>query len=425
MLFTLEALKGREGDCLLLHWGTNKKPRLAVIDGGPGNIYEASLRPRLEEIRVARGGGQLPIELVMVSHIDTDHITGVKKLFSRLAEEVRSADPDRPFRVNRLWHNTFDDIVGNELNAHYEKFTASFEAAAGGGPKADTVERIAKALVDREVETPEEAPHLAFDIALVLAGHGDGRRLRDDQAYLFTQNQMQRLNKPFGKTLITNELTRDPIDFLGLAIRIVGPLQEEIDALQAAFDEYLQKNDLATAEAALASYADKSIPNLSSIVCLIANDDKFILLTGDARGDRILEGLRKAALLGPEASAKLKVNILKVPHHGSDRNVALDFFKAISADHYVFSGDGKHGNPDRSTVDWVIRSRSKADQYDLVFTYPIAEIDKKRKSESSKWNEAKNSLQALIEQRRSDGYQFTISEGGPLAINLGDEALVV
>lgn len=50
MLFTLEPLPAAEGDCLLLHWGTAAQPKLAVIDGGPGTIWETSLLPRLEEI---------------------------------------------------------------------------------------------------------------------------------------------------------------------------------------------------------------------------------------------------------------------------------------------------------------------------------------------------------------------------------------
>ena len=92
MLFSLQALKANEGDCLLLHWGSKANPRLAVIDGGPGNIFETSLSPRLEQIRVARGLAQLAIDLVVVSHIDNDHITGIKKLFAKLADEVRGVE---------------------------------------------------------------------------------------------------------------------------------------------------------------------------------------------------------------------------------------------------------------------------------------------------------------------------------------------
>jgi hypothetical protein len=52
MLFSLEALRAKEGDCLLLHWRpkASDAPRLAVVDGGPKGVLEASLLPRLKQI---------------------------------------------------------------------------------------------------------------------------------------------------------------------------------------------------------------------------------------------------------------------------------------------------------------------------------------------------------------------------------------
>ncbi len=423
MLFTLEVLKAREGDCLLLHWGTRAQPKLAVIDGGPGMVYETFLRPRLEQIRSARGGGQLAIEFVMVSHVDNDHIVGVKKLFSKLKDEVQSNDPDKPFHVERLWHNTFDDIIGNALNTHYNQFSASFEASASGEPRPDTVDTLAQALVARSSAPPAQARHIAEDIALILAGHPEGRKLRDDQRFLFQQNQIQGLNKPFANTLITGDLTPHPLPFLGLEITIVGPLQAEIDALQAGFDEYLQKHSLHTGEAALAAYADTSVPNLSSIVCLVRSGTKTMLLTGDARGDRILAGLENAGLLGAGPAASLHVDLLKVPHHGSDRNVAPDFFRKVTADTYVFSGDGKHGNPERDTIEWVIDAHAKSDAFTMVFTYLIDDIDAKRKSEASHWNSETDPLRVLLDQKRAAGYSFELREDSPIAVELGSEHL--
>ena len=51
----------------------------------------------------------------------------------------------------------------------------------------------------------------------------------------------------------------------------------------------------------LAAYDDDSVPNLSSIVVLAesgeAADRKRILFTGDARGDKILQGLELVRLV--------------------------------------------------------------------------------------------------------------------------------
>ena len=141
-------------------------------------------------------------------------------------------------------------------------------------------------------------------------------------------------------------MTPAPAKVAGLQFTVAGPLHAQIVALQKAFDKYIKDKGL-TAEAVLAAYADKSVPNLSSIVCLVKLEDKSILLTGDARGDYILEGLKKANIL---KAKPLKVDVLKVPHHGSERNLEPEFFETIIADTYVFSADGKHGNPDRESA---------------------------------------------------------------------------
>jgi hypothetical protein len=281
MLFTLEMLKAHEGDCLLLHWGTQAQPKLAVIDGGPSDTYETSLRPRLEEIRQARNLSQLEIEFVMVSHVDNDHITGVDKLFAELRSEVENQVPEdnRPFRVRRLWHNTFDDIVGNRLDAHYQQFSASFTADETGELPAESREQIKVGLQERhQADNEEEAEHFALDISKILAGHPEGRRLRDKHRFLYQAQAIGGLNRPFTQqgagTLITAELTPQALPVSGLNVRIVGPRQAEIDALQAEFDAYLLENHLNTAEAALAAYADNLIfrrrrrqPSTNSRIC--------------------------------------------------------------------------------------------------------------------------------------------------------------
>ena len=423
MILTLEPLRAQEGDCLLLHWGTKATPRLAVIDGGPGRVYEDSLEPRLEEIRANRKVDRLTIDLVMVSHIDNDHIVGIKKLFRALKSEVDKNTPDnkRPFKAERLWHNAFNDILGDGIADYYKSLTASLTASVGGQPNRDVVDKIEEAFKGKG-EDAEEAREKAYDIGLILAGHGEGRELRDNHNFLYKANEIAALNHPFKKngkpTLITAEMTPEPAKVAGLQFTVAGPLEAQIVALQEAFDKYIKKEGL-TADAVLAAYADKSVPNLSSIVCLVESEGKTILLTGDARGDYVIEGLKKAKIL---KNKSLKVDVLKVPHHGSEHNLEPGFFETIIADTYVFSADGKYGNPDREPLDWLIQARGKDAKHDIVLTYPVADIDKVRKAKSKKpWDQAKHSLAALFEQRKAEGYKFNLRAGEGTKIELGDK----
>lgn len=427
MMFTLEPLPAKEGDCLLLHWGTASQPRLAVIDGGPGRTWESNLLPRLEEIRDNRQVGRLAIDLVMVSHVDNDHIVGIKKLFRRLKTEVDQQLPavERWFSVGRLWHNTFNDVLGDAIDTYYGTLTASLQASVGGSPNPVLEERLSAAYRARHGGSDSEAAWVAHDVALVLAGHAEARDLRDDHAFLLDAGQIAALNSPFqlnGKpTLITAESTPGALQFSGLSIRVVGPAETEIQALQAAFDDYIHDQGL-TAEAMLAAYSDKSVPNLSSIACLVERQGRRILLTGDARGDKLIEGLERAGLLD---QGRIHLDVLKVPHHGSDRNATPGFFEAVTADTYVLSGNGKHGNPERDTLEWLIQSRDPADSYTIVLTYAVADIDAERRRDAQQhhkpWVSSKDSLASLFEDKRQEGHQFNLIAGTPFKIDLGDE----
>ena len=100
--------------------------------------------------------------------------------------------------------------------------------------------------------------------------------------------------------------------------------------------------------------ADISKPNLSSIQLHIKDDTgKTAIFTGDGRGDHLLQGLGQANLLS--AAGTIHVDVFKLPHHGSDRNVTKTFFKKVTADHYIASANGKDGNPDYSTLSWLVQ----------------------------------------------------------------------
>jgi beta-lactamase superfamily II metal-dependent hydrolase len=424
VLFTLEPLPASEGDCLLLHWGTKAAPHLALIDGGPAGTYTRTLQKRLAQYLQRSGEERLTLELVMVSHVDNDHISGVRDLFAEMA----AGDSD--FGAKRLWHNTFDDIVGGKIDAYYQTLTATYTASVGGQANPTIEAAVQKAARERDPKlTKDEAHEIGHDVALLLAGHGEARQLRDDFKVLFDGTQIAALNDPFTRnnkpTLV--EARAEPVKIQNLSLQVVGPLRPEVEALQAAFDKYIKDKGL-TAEAVLAAYADKSVPNLSSICCIAAFGSgakrRTILLTGDARGDKLIQGLEKAGVRN--GTEPIEVDVLKVPHHGSDNNVAKAFFKTIIASHYVFSGDGKYGNPDVQTLRWLVEARGKAAVYDIYLTYSVAHIDDVRETYYSQhnmtWSAETHSLAPFLAQCRAEGYKFRLHAKAPIQIDLGDES---
>lgn len=362
MILSLDVRRARKGDCLLLHYGTKKEPGLVMIDGGPSQVYKPFLKPRLAEIRKNRNLANdkpLEIDLLMVSHVDDDHIKGILELTKEL---VTDADAHRPLalKIRNVWHNTFDDVIGNDPKELLSSVTASYGAAG----------------LDGEFDTEGFDAHTAF----VLASIAQGRQLRDDVKKLNLS-----LNRQFGGKLVMGD-DGTPLPFnKGLEFIVAGPLKPELVALQKEHDAFLRKQEKERDRAALASFTDTSVANLSSLVLLAKVEDgakvATVLLTGDARGDKILNGLKAAKLL--DAAGKMHVNILKVPHHGSDRNMETGFFQKVTADHYVFSGNGEHGNPERETLDMLLKARGNA-TYKVHLTYPVDEIDKGRKEDWEK-----------------------------------------
>ena len=342
-MFRLEALPARHGDALLLHFGAGK---LAVIDGGPATVYRNALKPRLDEIRSARrvpAGRPLDIELVMVSHIDADHITGLLEL-TRAMKDLRDSRQPVPWRIKRFWLNSFDDLVASGGAAR----------VAGGTPRAGNA-----FAADVEV--------FAASATLTPASVKQGREL----AKLLPALKLDQ-NAPFGG-LVQYRTSAKPVTIGGLRLRVIGPNEDNLALLRKDWAKkvvaVISKEGTSDVAAVVADYVDRSPYNLSSIVLLAEYGGRTMLLTGDGRGDHTLGELKTAGLL---ERGRLEVDLLKLPHHGSSRNVEQDYFDTIQARHYVISADGSHSNPDIETLEMISRSR-RDDDFTIYLTYPYDE----------------------------------------------------
>lgn len=353
-VFTLEALQAAHGDSLILHYGSLTDPKYIVIDGGPPGVFKGSLEPRLKEIRANRGGGVLELRMIMVSHIDDDHITGLLELTKMLRDKQESG-ATLPFDVLTLWHNSFDDIAGR-VNAKLPEAKQQLKKASKN-----------------------------TDAAAIVASVAQGRQLRLDADALGLN-----MNSGFEDLIQFDKAAVKKLNMgAGLRFTVLGPRKDELDALEQKWDADVKKLlakkkkkkgakgadggadvNPADLQALAAAFVDDSIHNLSSLVVLAELGVKRILLTGDARGDFILKSLAEAQLL---TAGTVALDIFKVPHHGSNRNAAIELFKAIVADHYVISADGLHGNPDLDTLDMIFKARPSG-KYDIWLTNDIKKV---------------------------------------------------
>lgn len=324
-MFTITALPASYGDCLWIEYGDKVAPNVILIDAGLSPSKQ--LKFLLESLH-KRGGF---LELVVVTHVDADHIAGMLTLIDKEFYGVPVRD---------LWFNGFRHLPGE-----------SFGEKQG--------ERLTELILTKK---------MPWNIAF-----GKGSIFVDDDKKKFPQVDLPggakiRLLSPDAAQLA--KLKKDWIDICGDA-----DLYANLDMQDKFFGE---RNDLASEicnskesfgietpdvdQLANEKFSeDDSVANGSSIAFTLCYDSKHILCGADAFPSRLLQSL--TALYAPP----FKFDVVKVPHHGSDNNVSVDLITSINCSHYLFSSSGtRFIHPAKPAVARIIKYGNKPN---LVFNY--------------------------------------------------------
>jgi hypothetical protein len=333
-MFKLHAVQAEFGDSLIVQYTDDGRDKFLLIDGGPPEIYRTRLKSALRTV----AGNHL--QRVILSHVDNDHIIGLLDLLAEIRSEVDAGNP-APVEIGGVWHNSFSRTVDRD---------------------GTLAPRMQSLLLTARSQGAEET-------AAGILGIAEGGRLRT-----LCKTLRLPLNVGFTDDLICAD-TAEPLELGSLRLRVVGPTQANLDELQKEWEKWLDAHEDAIGrEPHALSNADVSKPNLSSICLHLEENGKTMLLTGDARSDHVLQGLGMAGLL---TDGKLHLNVLKVMHHGSDRNVTKTFFRKITADTYVISANGKNNNPDLATLIWLVEAAAEQErEIEIVATNRTASLDK-------------------------------------------------
>lgn len=312
-MILVTALPANYGDCLWIEYGDAYAPLVILIDGGL-SVSEV-LKNKLEEL-AARGG---ELELVVVTHIDADHIAGMIGLLEKDFFGV----PVRDLWFNGLRHlpgEAFSEKQGEKLTALIlEKGLPWNDAFAGSRISVDSIKDDVK-----------------------MPGGALIRLLSPDDALL------KRLRKKWIDVCEAAGLYADP-----LAEHIVESERErfggtgmmDVDVL--ADDPFIE--DVAEA-------------NGSSIAFVFKFGKHRILFGADAYPSRVLDSLRHF-----EGEAPYKFDLVKLPHHGSKANVSIPLIDALRSQRYLFSSNGKiYGHPSPEAVARTVRHGRSPE---LVFNY--------------------------------------------------------
>lgn len=317
-MLALHMIQALNGDCFLLEIGSPAQPHFVLVDGGPATVYAEHLRPVLAKV-AARGG---KLDMVVLTHADDDHVIGLVDFFKEMA--LSGGCP--LLEVGAMWMNSFA----------FDALVAPSMANIRLGP-----------LPAAQVQGGEEPPAPAFGVA-------EGMDLRH-----LVQALHIPVNAGFANDLVTLDAAPKPLLLGDVTLQVVGPTHSNVDLLRREWTAWLEKHRPTTTAPAAPDLRkpvapDQSIPNRGSIMFVAECGGKRILLTGDGRGSDIVRGLTRAKLLPKDGV--FHVDVLKMPHHGSARNVSRKFFAQVTADTYVISADGKNDNPDLVTLLWLLEA---------------------------------------------------------------------
>ena len=332
----LEVLPADEGDCLLLSCRRGAEVHHVLVDGGT-----PATAPRLAKRLAELPGGR--IELLVVTHVDADHIGGMVRLLS---------DPAFKLEIGEVWFNGYRHLPGH-------------------APRPRGF-RDGENLVD------------------ILTGGSGGRALAWNEAF-------------GGGAAVRDEgeaFSPPEVQFnWGLRLTVLSPTPDRLEALGRDWQKYLDalhraehsrqtpqprvaraRGEDLEAMAMTPSRDDTARPNGSSIALLAEFGGRSMVLAGDAHPDVMAAAFsRLAQLRGHGVDVPFPIDVFKLPHHGSQANVTTALLATVKAAHYVFSTSGaRFRHPDQAAVARVI-TRGGPD-HTLWFNYA--------NSRTSRWDKA-------------------------------------
>jgi beta-lactamase superfamily II metal-dependent hydrolase len=323
-MFTVEMLPAKYGDCLWVEYGDRQSPRRILIDGGISGTYDAIVE------RACGAGDHCAIELLVVSHVDIDHIDGIVKFLANLPPGVE---------IKEIWFNGWQHLPkplhsrlggpsGEKLTVMIEDLKLPWNERSGGRSKAVVIPADGMLTVTLE-----------GGLALTALSPTDEglRKLRPKYAKECEKAGLIPGSLPGAREALERDKRLRP-KRLGAAIDVPG----------LAAREYGK---------------DSTEPNGSSIAFLAEFDGKSCLFAADAFPEVLVESIANGL-----NRKRLRVDAFKLAHHGSKANSSPELLELVRADRYLISTNGSiFDHPDPETIARIL-TKKKGD-VELWFNY--------------------------------------------------------
>ena len=325
-MLKLEMLAAGHGDALLIEYGGGGETRRILVDGGPYYAYDdaGGLRERLHAL-LQEGKGTF--ELLVVTHVDTDHIDGVIRTL---------LDPELDGLVFKdVWFNGWkhvDPDIRSRLAGKHGAYLGALLEHLGLPWNAHP------RLSGGAVLVPDEGPLPVLELE-------GGARIT--------------LLSP-GPAELTN-LKKDWASSVAEAGFTPGDSA-------AALEQVMHRARYGPPKDKLGTRPDHSAANGSSIAFFLEVGDERLLLAGDAWPKTLTRSLRRWT--EAHDGAVPEVRDLKLSHHGSYGNQSKALIKSVRAGNYLISSSSAFfGHPDPDTIRLILKHHDRSGGQDPSFVF--------------------------------------------------------
>ena len=295
-MLRIEMLPAGNGDALWIEYDDGPRTRRLVIDGGTSGTWTEGLRARIDGLPE----DERTFELLIVTHIDGDHIEGALGLLNAASLGVTFED---------VWFNGWKHLTELEEMGPVEG------------------ELLTKTIVDRGLPWNK-----AFDGGPIVVGEDEEELPRVELAGGLS---LTVLTPTRSRLLDLKEVWREAIVDAGLDPDAPRPL-EDLELPPDLEPLGVTRPDV-RALSAVPFREDTAEANGSSIVVLLEHDGKRALLTGDGFPSDVHAGVKR---LLDDPADRLALDAFKVPHHGSRFNLSTDLLRSLDCKLHLFSSNG-------------------------------------------------------------------------------------
>lgn len=367
MSINILSFKAEKGDAFLIKFDNNQN---ILIDMGMPKSYENEIRQELIKLKKA----EQKIDLLIISHIDEDHIGGAIKFL----EENKN---NEIIEISEIWHNSYKHLQFKKTKAlEVEEDTLSILKSI---IKQNQTTDIQEGIQNISCKQGSSLASLIYKYGYAWnnAFSNNGIFIENKQKvvigdlkFIFlspNEEKLENLSKKWlqelSKKKYNFEISDEEIfdDAFELYMKFLQDTDIKISSISS-------KKSLNFEQLSRIEEKDNSVTNGSSLAFIVEYKDKKLLFLGDSHEDIVFDSLVKLK----DNDYDLKFDLMKVSHHGSNKNISIRLLNLITCNNFLFSTDGlSYNHPDLETIAKIVLNNIESKK-ELFFNYELDIFEK-------------------------------------------------